>query len=122
MSLITDRIEPPDDAAGSAESADSDFGSGTVRDDGRALWLPGGGLAGSTLSLPRAWATLRDATGASLGETVRALTLAPARTLGLEAERGTLRRGARADFALVDDAGRVQETWLGGRLVWSAAD
>jgi N-acetylglucosamine-6-phosphate deacetylase len=38
--------------------------------------------------------------------------------LGLERERGTLRVGARADFALLDVEGRVAETWLAGRRVF----
>jgi N-acetylglucosamine-6-phosphate deacetylase len=37
--------------------------------------------------------------------------------LGIEAERGTLRPGARADFALFDDALALRETWIGGRRI-----
>jgi N-acetylglucosamine-6-phosphate deacetylase len=54
-------------------------------------------------------------------EAVAAVTLRPARLLGLERERGTLRPGARADLALLDAEDRVAETWLAGRRAFSAA-
>ena len=48
-----------------------------------------------------------------------AATLRPARLLGVEAERGTLRVGARADFALLAPDGTLAETWLAGRRVFA---
>ena len=47
-------------------------------------------------------------------EAIAACTLRPARLLGIEAERGTLRPGARADFAILDAGGKVVETWIAG--------
>ena len=32
----------------------------------------------------------------------------------------TLRPGSRADLAILDEAGDVAETWIGGHPVWSA--
>jgi len=46
--------------------------------------------------------------------------LRPARLLGIERERGTLRRGARADLVVLDAAGAVAETWLAGERVYAA--
>jgi len=112
--LISDRIEmPPRGSSGVPHS----FGSGAVRDDGTALRLADGRLAGSSLQLDRA---LRNAVafGAlSEIEAVAALTLRPARVLGIETQRGTLRPGARADFAVLDGTGCVVETWLAGERV-----
>jgi N-acetylglucosamine-6-phosphate deacetylase len=111
--LISDRIELPGNRAQGAGS----LGSGVLHDDGAALRLPDGRLAGSSLQLDRA---LRNAVAfAALSEVdaVAALTLRPAKVLGIESERGTLRPGARADFAVLDDAGHVVETWLAGRRV-----
>lgn len=105
LSLITDRLEPAPGAG---------FGSGELRDDGVAIRLPDGRLAGSSLSLERA---LRNAVafGAMTRlEAVAACSLRPARVLGLEAERGTLRVGARADLVALDPDNRVVETWIGG--------
>lgn len=109
---ISDRIEPPPEGA--------DFGAGAVRDDGCALRLPDGTLAGSTLTLDRALRNAGAFAGLTLAEAVAGCTLRPARLLGIEAERGTLRPGARADLAVLDEAGRVTQTWLAGRRVYSS--
>jgi N-acetylglucosamine-6-phosphate deacetylase len=114
LCLITDRVEPP-------SGADSDFGAGPVRSDGTALRLADGRLAGSELELDRAVANFRRFTGASLLEAVAAVSLRPARVLGVEHECGTLRVGARADFAVLTGEGEVLETWIGGRRVFERA-
>jgi len=113
--LITDRVEP---AGG--EGGEPGFGSGRVHGDGTALRLSDGTLAGSSLTMDRALRNARAFTGAPLLEAVAACTLRPARLLGLEAERGTLRPGARADLVVLDAAGRVEQTWLGGAPAWIA--
>jgi len=115
LALITDRVL-------SSTAGDTGFGSGALRDDGRALWLEDGTLAGSSLSMDRALASFRDFTACSDLAAIRAATLVPARVLGIERERGTLRPGARADFAVLR-AGTldVVETWIGGRPVSAEA-
>jgi N-acetylglucosamine-6-phosphate deacetylase len=110
LALISDRVDPPADEAGS-------YGSGELRADGDTWRLPDGRLAGSRLTLDRAVANVRGFADCSLLEAVAACTVVPARILGIEAERGTLRPGARADFALLDPAGAVTETWLAGRAL-----
>lgn len=105
--LVTDRIEPPQDA--------SSFGSGGLHDDGVALRLPGGELAGSRVTLDRALQNAIEFAELSLIEAVAACTLRPARLLGIESERGTLRPGARADLVALDATGRVLSTWIAGR-------
>jgi N-acetylglucosamine-6-phosphate deacetylase len=52
--------------------------------------------------------------GIDLCDGGRGVHAAPARLLGVERERGTLRPGARADLALLDADGRAVETWLAG--------
>jgi N-acetylglucosamine-6-phosphate deacetylase len=107
--LVTDRIDPPAGAAG--------FGAGELHDDGAALRLADGRLAGSRVTLERALGNAVAFGALSELEAVAACTLRPARLLGLEGECGTLRPGARADLAVLDAEGRVTETWLGGRRV-----
>lgn len=111
--LITDRVEPEPGAAGS-------FGSGPLRDDGIALRLPDGRLAGSRVTLDLALRNAQRFAGLSLLEAVAACTLRPARRLGIERERGTLRPGARADFAVLEPDGSVHSTWIGGKPVFRA--
>jgi len=80
-----------------------------------------GVIVGSRLTLDRAVRNVQAYSGMSLLEAVSACTLRPARLLGVEGQRGTLRPGARADFALLDDAGRVVETWMEGKAVHALA-
>jgi len=72
-----------------------------------------GKLAGSTLTLDRA---LRNIVGlgASLGDTLRMLTLNPATLLGIEYKKGSLRAGADADIVLLDEALNVTQVWTRG--------
>ncbi len=112
--LITDRIEP--EPGGSASS----FGSGRLRDDGVAWRLEGGRLAGSRVTLDLALRNAQRFAGLSLLEAVAACTLRPALRLGIERERGTLRPGARADFAVLEADGSVHSTWIGGKPVFGA--
>jgi len=103
--LISDRVELPGDA-GSADDAPARLADGTI--------------AGSRLTLGRAIRNVRSFAGLDIAEAVAAASLRPARLLGIEGERGTLRPGARADLAVLDGEGRVVETWMEGARVWSA--
>jgi len=114
--LISDRINLP-----AGPGASDSFGSGRVVDDGEALRLGDGTLAGSTLTLDRAVRNAQSFGAFSLLEAIAAVTIRPARLLGLENERGSLRPGARADFAILDESGHVSETWLAGSPVYRAA-
>jgi len=111
--LITDRIEPPDGAVGQ-------LGGDALAADGTVWRLPDGTLAGSRLGLDRAVANASAFGAMTQLEAVAAATLGPARLLGVEAEHGTLRPGARADLVVLDADGSVAETWLAGERVWAA--
>ncbi|MCP4038025.1 MAG: N-acetylglucosamine-6-phosphate deacetylase [bacterium] len=108
--LISDRIEPP---RGSDPQASS-FGSGPIHDDGSAIRMADGSLAGSSLTLDRALRCAQAFGAMSRTEAIASVTLRPARLLGIEAQRGTLRVGARADFAVLDAEDRIRETWIAG--------
>jgi N-acetylglucosamine-6-phosphate deacetylase len=116
LALITDNVAIP--RAGEKANALPSFGAGVVHDDGSALRLADGTLAGSRLTLDRAVANAEAFGAMSRLAAVRAATLAPARLLEIERERGTLRAGSRADFVLLDASGTVAETWLAGRCVY----
>ena len=63
-------------------------------------------------------ATHSASRGSRLLEAVAACTLRPALRLGIERERGTLRPGARADFAVLGADGSLHSTWIGGEPVF----
>jgi N-acetylglucosamine-6-phosphate deacetylase len=110
--LITDRIDPAAADGGRA------FGGRPILEKDGALRLADGRLAGSCLTLERALANARAFAAMTRTEALAACTLRPARLLGIEAERGTLRVGARADLVVLDAEDRVVETWIGGRRVY----
>ncbi|MHA7837280.1 MAG: amidohydrolase family protein, partial [bacterium] len=114
---------PPERQGTFGEETGLDFGSGDLVDDGQAWRLSTDGrLAGSRLTLDRA---IRNACAYQAMDPLGAIasvTLRPARLLGIEDEIGTLRPGSRADLVLLDGAGEVVETWVGGECVYSARD
>ena len=112
--LITDRIDVPDDAQHSA------LGAVRAGADGAPWQRADGTIAGSQLALDAALRNVRRFAGLDLREAVAACTLRPARLLGVERERGTLRPGARADLALLDVEGRAVETWVAGKPAWTS--
>jgi N-acetylglucosamine-6-phosphate deacetylase len=52
-----------------------------------------------------------------LDEAIRMASDYPAKFLRLEASRGRIEPGLRADFAVADDDGNVHDTWIGGQRV-----
>ncbi|HXM93354.1 MAG TPA: N-acetylglucosamine-6-phosphate deacetylase [Candidatus Dormibacteraeota bacterium] len=75
-----------------------------------------GKLAGSTLTLDRA---LRNIVGLGvpLVDAVQMLTVNPARLLGLEFKKGSLRVGADADVVLLDENLQMGGVWVRGVAV-----
>jgi len=89
----------------------------TVRET--AAFLDDGTLAGSVLTMDRALRFLVGRVGLSLVDAVRMCATTPASELGLS-RQGRLAEGALADFVVVDADLRVEQTWVGGRRVYSA--
>jgi N-acetylglucosamine-6-phosphate deacetylase len=73
-----------------------------------------GTLAGSALDMASAVRNTVQLLGLPLEEAARMASAYPAAWLGLEQQQGQLVAGQRADFAVLDDALTVRETWLGG--------
>jgi N-acetylglucosamine-6-phosphate deacetylase len=84
--------------------------------DGRAVRRRDGTLAGSALTMARAFANLVDHCGASLGDAARAAAGTPARVLGLT-DRGRIAPGQRADLVALDGDHGVASTWIAGERV-----
>jgi N-acetylglucosamine-6-phosphate deacetylase len=105
--LISDHIDADDAGAG--------LGGQPLHSDGAAWRLPDGRLAGSHLMLDDAIRNAERWRVMSVHDAARACTAGPARLLGIERERGTLRPGARADLVAFAPDGSVARTWIGGR-------
>jgi N-acetylglucosamine-6-phosphate deacetylase len=86
----------------------------TIRD---AAYLDDGTLAGSSLTMDRAFAKLTSEIGLSLSDAATVCATTPARALGLQGF-GVLAPGAMADLVVLDRDLRVVQTWIGGVLAW----
>jgi N-acetylglucosamine-6-phosphate deacetylase len=73
-----------------------------------------GTLAGSDLDMASAVRNAVAMLGVDLETALRMASLHPARFLGIAAERGAIASGLAADLVLLDEEGRIVETWIGG--------
>jgi N-acetylglucosamine-6-phosphate deacetylase len=86
----------------------------TIRD---AAYLDDGTIAGSSLTMDRAFAKLTAEIGLSLSDAATVCATTPARALGLQGF-GVLAPGAVADLVVLDRDLRVMQTWIGGVLAY----
>ncbi|KAF9807916.1 hypothetical protein IEO21_08011 [Rhodonia placenta] len=88
--------------------------------EGDKLYLEGTDtLAGSVVTLDKCVRNFSRFTGCSLGEAIKCATYNPARCLGIENRKGTLRAGADADLVVLSRQGDVLSTWVRGKEVWT---
>jgi N-acetylglucosamine-6-phosphate deacetylase len=73
-----------------------------------------GVLAGSALDMATGVRNLVEMVGLPLAEASRMASAYPAAWIGLERTHGRIAAGYRADFAVLDDAFTVKETWIDG--------
>ena len=85
---------------------------------GDTALLADGTIAGSVLTMDRAFAMLASTVGVSLVEAAAMCATTPARELGLHGF-GVIAPGNKADLAVLDQSLRVRQTWLGGVMVFS---
>ena len=103
--------------AGLAIGARATLGGRTISVGQDVAHLEDGTLAGSVLTMDRAFRRLVTAIGCSIVDAVMMCSTGPARAIGLD-ERGDLRIGAVADFVVLDGNLRVRETWIDGVRVF----
>jgi N-acetylglucosamine-6-phosphate deacetylase len=90
----------------------------TIRNGG--AYLPGGTLAGSTLTMERALRNVLAATGLTLKEGWRMSSLNAAREIGFSAAKGSLEVGKDADLVIMDADFNVHLTMVEGNVVYTA--
>lgn len=115
-SVGPDRVAGITDAMGAAGAPDGQYLIGRLDvtvSDGVARLTEGGALAGSTLTMDRAFRTLTDA-GVGVADASRIVSSTPARAMGF-ADRGRLEPGFRADLVVLDDDRTVIGVMRAGR-------
>ncbi|NEW44985.1 amidohydrolase family protein [Nocardia cyriacigeorgica] len=126
VAMVFDTVGPAhialvSDAMAAAGMSDGDYRLGPLEvrvDGGVARLVTAGGSAGSIAGgTARLLDVLRHAVvgaGVPLADAVAAATSTPAAVLGLDAERGTLAPGYRADVVVTDPTLRVRRVITGG--------
>lgn len=82
-----------------------------------AARLPGGQLAGSTLTLDLALKNMITATGAPLEVLLPTVTMNPAATAKISRQKGSIAIGKDADLVLLDSDIKVHMTIISGKII-----
>jgi N-acetylglucosamine-6-phosphate deacetylase len=108
-----------DGTAGSGQTIGStaSLGGRAIHVRDRAAFLDDGTLAGSTLTMDRAFRNIVTSFRSSLVDAVWMCATTPARQLGLS-DAGRIEEGAVADLVVLDRDLRVVRTLIGGEEVW----
>lgn len=95
------------------------LGSMTVTIDGnKAVLANSNTLAGSIISMDNCVRNLKQFSGCSTNDALKAATLHPARLLKCDNAIGSLCPGTSADLVLLDENLNVLKTWINGREVF----
>lgn len=105
------------DAVGCAGMPDGIYGH-VKMEDGEVLLLDGTSLAGSSLTMIKAFRNMLDFTGLQPEEILPSLTEVPARQIGAYERKGSIAVGKDADFVIVDKLWEVQATYVKGNKVY----
>jgi N-acetylglucosamine-6-phosphate deacetylase len=110
-----------DGTAGSGlePGATARLGGRRIRVTDTAALLDDGTLAGSTLTMDRAFRMVVTAFGQSIVDAATICSTTPARLLGLTGF-GVLAPGAVADVTVLERGFRVARTFVDGQQVWAA--
>jgi N-acetylglucosamine-6-phosphate deacetylase len=94
-----------------------DLGGQQVEVKGKEARLASGALAGSVLTLREALLNTKKFTGLDWVELSRLTSANPAKIAGCFKDRGSLSVGKRADLVVLNSAGEILSTFLGGKRV-----
>ena len=120
MAKGVERVILVTDARGVTGMPDGEyaFGGTTITlNDGEAR-IPGGALAGSTLTLERAVRNIMVSADLTLHQALKMATAVPARALGIGNRKGTIAEGMDADLIILDDQVGVWLTMVEGKVVY----
>ena len=106
-------------ASGLAAGASARLGGRAIHVGAHAAFLDDGTLAGSTLTMDRAFRQIVTAFGVSIVDAARLCSTTPARVLGLTG-LGVIAEDAWADVVVLDRGFSVCRTIVDGREIYTA--
>jgi N-acetylglucosamine-6-phosphate deacetylase len=80
--------------------------------------LADGTIAGSMLTMDKGLRNLVLNVGIPVEEALMTMTINPARVIGLHRQTGSIEKGKRADFVVMDEQFRVQKAFVEGRIAY----
>ncbi|REK75881.1 N-acetylglucosamine-6-phosphate deacetylase [Paenibacillus paeoniae] len=116
--IVTDAIE----AAGMSDGTYELGGLAVVVKNGTARLREGNALAGSSLTMIRAFRYMLNNTKLGILEVSQLASGNPARELGIFDQTGSIAEGKQADLVLADAEFNVERTWVSGRTVFSKSE
>lgn len=118
MIIVTDAIE----AAGMPDGTYELGGLAVVVKNGTARLREGNALAGSSLTMIRAFRYMLNNTKLGILEVSQLASGNPARELGIFDRTGSIAEGKQADLVLADADFNVECTWVQGRTVFNKSE
>jgi N-acetylglucosamine-6-phosphate deacetylase len=88
--------------------------------DGIAVMPEGTGFASSTVPMIRCVQVMTQQVGVSLAEALTVASANPAKVIGVDNRKGSVKEGMDADLVALDDQLEVQMTVVEGRVVYDA--
>ncbi|KAA8917090.1 hypothetical protein TRICI_000762 [Trichomonascus ciferrii] len=114
--LVTDAMAPMGLPSGTYP-----WSTQMIRKEGLKLFLDGTDtIAGSAVEMDISVRNLVDWAGISLPEALKCVTINPARAIGVENKKGTLKPGSDADLTILDGQGNVKKVYKLGRKAYEA--
>ena len=111
--LITDCIR-----AGGMGKGISDLGGQKVVVDDNSARLVDGTLAGSVLDLNLAVKNMVDNTDLKINEAITMASLNPAKVIGIDDKKGSIKQGKDADIIIFDEEFNIYTTIVEGKVVY----
>jgi N-acetylglucosamine-6-phosphate deacetylase len=105
--------------AGLKQGSKARLGGRQIEVGAQAAFLEDGTLAGSTLTMDKAFRNIVTSFGGSLVDAAMLCSTTPARALGLSGF-GVLAEGGAADLVVLDRSFQVVRTFIGGQQVWES--
>ncbi len=93
-------------------------GQNVIVEDGVAKLLDRSAFAGSVATCDRLVRNMVNLAGCPLAEAVKMMTSTPARILGIDSRKGSLKKGYDADIVIFDDNINICETIISGKTVY----